>query len=170
MVNILIVDDVRDDAVLAERVLRRSEVLNPIRILSGGNECIRYFTEQRSAKGNTSEGLFVLLDMMMQPTDGLAVLRTLKDKNLAGDSIIVMLSGVNDLKTIQAGYQLGARSYLQKPFKPEDVTQVLESLSSKISIHPGPMGNLLHWVSTPASQQLHDSELIRRSGDHIMRF
>jgi two-component system response regulator len=167
MLKILIVDDAPDDAVLAERVLRRTKVLNPIHVLNSGDECVRYFREHGCSAGSNADGCIVFLDMMMQPTDGLAVLRTLKIENLAGDSIVVMLSGNADLKAIQEGYRLGARTFLEKPFKPEDVADVLESLNTRISIRRSPEGKILHWVSTPSSEQSSDTDFIRRSAGLI---
>jgi two-component system response regulator len=167
MLKILIVDDAPDDGVLAERVLRRAKVLNPIHVLNSGDECVHYFREHGCFAGSNAHACIVFLDMMMQPTDGLAVLRTLKKENLAGDSIIVMLSGNADLKAIQEGYRLGARTFLEKPFKPQDVADVLKSLETRISVRRSRDGKILHWVSAPSSEQSGDTDFIRRSATPI---
>ena len=162
MLKILIADDVLDDAMLAERALRQAKVLNPIHMINGGEECIQYFREHGCSAGNNSGACVLFLDMMMFPTDGFAVLRTLNEQNLAGDSIIVMLSGITDIKAIQEGYRLGARTFLKKPFQPQDVAGVLRSLDTRISVQKLPEGDVLHWVSTPLPEQSSDTELIRR--------
>ena len=43
MVTILIVDDSREDALLAQRVLSQCKLLNPAVILPSGDACLDYF-------------------------------------------------------------------------------------------------------------------------------
>lgn len=163
MLKILIVDDDSDDAILTERVLRLAKVLNPIVRITSGEECVRYFRQGNCSAGGATNACLVFLDMMMVPVDGLSVLKILKNENLANDSIIVMLSGSTDLNVIQEGYRQGARTFLVKPFKAQDVAEVLKSLHSRIAVRRSPEGRILHWLSTPPSQQSSDTEFIRRS-------
>jgi CheY-like chemotaxis protein len=160
MLNILVVDDAEDDRLLAERVLRHCKILNPVLLFRGGDECIRHF-EENSPKGERS---LVFLDMIMAPTSGLNVLRRLRDRNIAGESVLVMLSGITDMKLIQEGYQLGAQTFLVKPFQADDVVDFLNSAKGKIHVEEGPDGNILHWIETPHAQRSGDTEIIRRSG------
>ena len=62
------------------------------------------------------------------PTPGAEVLKYLQEKGLATTSILVMLSGLQDLKAIHQGYQFGARTFLIKPINEEDVLQMLSAL------------------------------------------
>jgi CheY-like chemotaxis protein len=126
MLPILVVDDAEGDLILAERVLRQCKILNPIRLINSGNGCIAYFEgmapfEQRELP------CLVLLDLVM-PTSGVEVLKYLQEKGLAKTSILVMLSGLQDLKSIHQGYQFGARTFLIKPINEEDVLQMLSTL------------------------------------------
>jgi len=163
MLKIIIVDDSQDDLMLAERVLRHCKILNPVHLLKSGNECIRYFEENSPAKPDSAPCI-LFLDLNMAPTSGVTVLLALREKHLVGESIIVILSGVTDIKLIQEGYHLGARSFLIKPFKAEDVVELLSSLKTKLRIEEGPEGTLLHWVSTSQPEQSSDTEILRRSG------
>lgn len=128
MVPILIVDDLREDRVLAERVLIGSRILNPIHLLSSGKECLDYFM------GKTTVAVpqlpcIVLLDMVMQPVSGLEVLRKLKKMPAARDSILIMLSGLTDIKMISEGYRLGASTFLIKPLVAAEIGQMLRSVN-----------------------------------------
>src|SRR5690348_4816871 len=99
MFPILIVDDAREDQLLAESVLRHCKVLNPIRMMTTGEECIRYFRgDWKSKDGESAEPCLLLLDISMHPTGGLEVLRQIEALPLARQSIKIMVSGINDIK------------------------------------------------------------------------
>jgi YesN/AraC family two-component response regulator len=90
--------------------------------------------------------VLLFLDMRMAPIDGLEVLRTLREENLARDSSIVMLSGLTDFKFVNEGYQLGARTFLVKPLQAEDVLDLLSfSLEPKVQIENRSEGHYIHW-------------------------
>jgi CheY-like chemotaxis protein len=130
MLPIVIVDDLETDLVLAERVLRQCKILNRIELIRSGNRCLAYF-EGKDGYEQRELPCLLLLDLVM-PTPGVEVLKYLRDRNLAKDSVIVMLSGLQDLKAIHKGYQLGARTFLVKPINGEDVVQMLSSLKGVI--------------------------------------
>jgi hypothetical protein len=48
MLPIVIVDDSREDAMLAVRVLKECKIVNPIIVLKSGEECIDFLTEKAS--------------------------------------------------------------------------------------------------------------------------
>lgn len=60
----------------------------------------------------------VLLDIMMPVMDGFAVLGHLKDDPLLRDIPIIIISAMNDLKSMVRGIENGAEDYLPKPFEP----------------------------------------------------
>src|SRR5688500_4986473 len=100
MLPIVIVDDSREDALLAVRVLKRCKVMNPIIVLGSGQDCIDFF-EGKGEHGNRSLPCLLFLDLSMQPISGVDVLRRLRTQFGAtpdfGGSLIIMLSGVQDL-------------------------------------------------------------------------
>ena len=125
MVPILIVDDSREDALLAERVLSQCKILNPAILLDSGDACLDYFEGAGPFAGRKLPCI-VRLDMIMGPMSGLDVLQKVRlEKN---GSLVVMLSGLTDLKSIHQGYQLGARTFLIKPLRAEDVMQMINSI------------------------------------------
>ena len=125
MVPILIVDDSREDALLAQRVLSQCKLLNPAVILPSGDACLDYF-EGIAPFAIRKLPCLVLLDMIMAPLSGIDVLRKLGPEKEG--SLFVMLSGLSDLKSIHQGYQLGARTFLIKPLRAEDVMQMLDAI------------------------------------------
>jgi CheY-like chemotaxis protein len=145
MLPILIVDDSREDRLLAERVLRGSKLLNPVTSFTNGSDCINHFIKQRNG-----EPALIFLDLAMSPIGGLEVLQQVRDMGCAEDSIFVMLSGITDIKLLREGYQLGARTFLVKPLKVEDVLEFLGTVKDKIRVENLDEGYVLHWLSEPA--------------------
>ena len=71
----------------------------------------------------------VLLDVQMPGRSGLDILRSIRtDPSLAGTRVI-LLTGVDHERDIEAGLMAGADFYLTKPFSPLDlITRVEEAL------------------------------------------
>lgn len=113
---------------LTSRVIQQCKIVNPINILSSGGECIKYLKAQ-GEHANRALPCLMFLDLVMTPTGGVDVLRWLcNESDFGKHSLVVMLSGLGDLKLVQKGYQLGATTFLVKPLKIDDVMQMSESL------------------------------------------
>jgi CheY-like chemotaxis protein len=151
MFPILIVDDAREDQILAESVLRHCKIQNPVRFMTTGEECIRYFRgDWKSRDGHPAEPCLLLLDLSMHPIGGLEVLRQIEQLPLARRSIKVMVSGINDIKAVRHGYLLGAQTFLVKPLTREEILEFLSSIENRVRSEETPEGRVLHWVKTPA--------------------
>lgn len=142
MVPIVIVDDVQEDLLLAQRVLRQCSILNPTKLLKSGDECLAYFAGKPPFQDRVLPCI-LLLDLIMTPLPGLTVLRTLTEQGHAERSVIVMLSGLTDLKQINQGYQLGARTFIVKPFGCEDILEIFRNLKG-VDVQEGINGHVLH--------------------------
>ncbi|MEX0602358.1 MAG: sigma-54 dependent transcriptional regulator [Bacteroidota bacterium] len=66
----------------------------------------------------------VILDVKMPRVDGIEVLRFVKDHYL--DTPVVMVTGVNEVKIAVECMQLGAYSYVTKPYSGNDLIGVIE--------------------------------------------
>ena len=128
MVPILIVDDAAEDMVFAQRVLAGNRILNPVFPLSGGQACLDYLAG-KSQQFVTQLPCVVLLDLVMKPVSGLDVLRKLKRIPAAQGSIVVMLSGLTDIKMVAEGYRLGASTFLIKPLVAAELKQRLGTVN-----------------------------------------
>jgi len=159
MLPIIIVDDSEEDSLLLERLLMQCKILNSIHRLKSGKECVDYF------KGATGPGYssgsnnvrhdkrsLVFLDLIMSPLSGTGVLKALQREPQAKGSVIIMVSGLTDIKAIHEGYQLGAKTFLVKPIAAADVLQLVASLGESITVNEQPDGYALHW--TTASKEI----------------
>jgi two-component system chemotaxis response regulator CheY len=117
MRTILLVDDSAMIQALYKQVLGRRK---DVRIVSAGNgrEALEYLAR-------SGEPDLILLDVNMPVVDGLAFLEN------AGSElpkrvpvIIVSTEGTDD--DVVRGLERGARGYLRKPFRPQELTAVLE--------------------------------------------
>ncbi len=157
MLEILIIDDSAEDLGFVERVFRQCKVLNPIKLLHSGDECVALFEEN-----SASNRYLVILDLLMAPTNGISVLRRLRARGLGEDSIFIMLSGITDIKSINAGYQLGARTFLVKPIKAEDILELLTHLKKQIVVEEQSEGYVLRWISAAAETPPADTTFLKR--------
>lgn len=73
----------------------------------------------------------VLLDIMMPELDGFQVLERLKAGSETRDLPVIVISAMNDLKSVVRGIELGAEDYLSKPFEPVLLRARLEASLEK---------------------------------------
>lgn len=137
MLKLIIADDTKEDLVLTNRILQQCKLLNPVSLVSSAAECVEELKPQES---------------------GLHVLRYLQNSDYQKHCLVVMLSGLRDVKAINEGYQLGAKTFLLKPFTARDVVELVNSLA-EISIEETPDGYILHWKE----RLTQDSDLRRRT-------
>src|SRR6187551_1989385 len=141
MVPILIVDDAQEDLVFAQRVLSANKVLNPTHLLRSGKACLDYFCGKAGALVPQLPCI-LFLDMVMKPISGIEVLRRLKNLPAAKGSILIMLSGLTDIKKIAEGYRLGASTFLIKPLIAAELQQMLHAVNG-LTINKVPGGLIL---------------------------
>jgi CheY-like chemotaxis protein len=143
VLEILLVDDVAQDLKLLERTIRQCKILNPIKQLASGEDLLSSFHK------NPGERYLVFIDLIMEPISGLETLRRANNLGLTSHSIFILLSGMNDLKRIKEGYQLGARTFVMKPLRCEDIREIFHALKTVFSSRSMPDGEILEWINPP---------------------
>ena len=140
--QIILIDDAQHDLDAQRRTLESCKLLNETKAFKSAEEAVTFF---RTAQKNGSGRFLIFLDLVMKPNDGNYVLRALQQEKLAPKSVVVMLSGLADVKLLHEGYQLGAHTFLVKPLKVQDVMELVASLKNSISIGTENNGNRLVW-------------------------
>ncbi|MGC2462913.1 MAG: response regulator [Steroidobacteraceae bacterium] len=112
--KILIVDD--DETVRWSYLRSLQSSCCQVTAASDGEEALQTM-EQNPAD-------VVLLDMRMPGQDGLAVLRTMKQK--WPESEVVIITGYPTVDGAKQAVQLGAYDYLAKPVGPQDVINIAD--------------------------------------------
>lgn len=114
---ILLVEDNADDEELTLRALKKSQILNPVKVMRDGAEALDYlFSRGAHANRPASEiPQVILLDLKLPKVDGLEVLKAIRaDDRTKLLPVVVLTSSVED-KDVIASYGLGANSYVRKP-------------------------------------------------------
>lgn len=158
MLRVIIVDDSEEDLLLCDRLLRQCKLLNPFSLFQSGRHCIEHIERlQLGGAPQPPEPAIIFLDLVMGQTSGLDFLRYLQAQPYAKHSVVVMLSGLKDIKAINEGYQLGAKTFLLKPITRGDIVQLINNLTDKVTIEALETGYLLHWKErvTPDTSLFH---------------
>jgi len=129
-VEILLVEDNRDDAELALRSLSRSHLTNPIHVVKDGQEALDFMFCAGEYAHRSIDDLpkVILLDIKLPKVDGLEVLRQLKSDDRTRLVPVVLLTSSQEEKDMIAGYGHGANSYIVKPVDFQQFSSVMTSL------------------------------------------
>ena len=117
--RVLIVDDEKDFAEsLGERLtLREYDVMTAF----NGRQAIDLVTSQNFD--------VVILDVLMPDTNGIEVLRTIKERKPLTE--VIMLTGNATVETAIKGMKLGAFDYLMKPCETEELIKKIENAHAR---------------------------------------
>ncbi|MGR6468554.1 response regulator [Rhizobium sp. PAMB 3182] len=106
---ILMVEDSEDDFEATMRAFRRANLRNPIMRAASGDEAIDLLDKAKQKPG------LILLDLNMPGMDGRQLLTHLKQREDTRKTPVVILTTSDDERDVDACYQLGANTYIQKP-------------------------------------------------------
>lgn len=106
--RILVVDDQEDNRAVLERRLRRQG--HTVQSASGGHAALALLARERVD--------LVLLDVLMPDLDGYAVLERLKAQSATRDIPVIMISALDDIRSVVRCIEHGAEDHLPKPFDP----------------------------------------------------
>jgi len=110
--KILVVDD--EEVVRLSHIRTLASVHCNVEVVKDGGEALRVM-EHRPAD-------VVLLDLRMPGMDGMAVLKTIKQK--WPETEVVIITGYPNIETAKEAVRLGAYDYLAKPVGPDEVINV----------------------------------------------
>jgi len=99
--------------------------------LSLGDEyefIVAYSGEEALKKVEEKKPNLILLDIMMPGLDGYEVAKRLKAEPKTKDIVIAMVSAKKEDHDILTGIDVGAISFITKPFKPYDLQEKVDEL------------------------------------------
>ncbi len=123
--DVLVVDDDPDIRAMLGYAL--GDEFN-VRFASGGAEALEVLA--------TCPPAAMVLDVMMPEVDGYEVLESRRERGLAPDTQVIMLTCKTDERDLVRSWALGADAYLCKPTDPEVIAEKLRA-------------RLAHLVATP---------------------
>ncbi len=116
---ILIVDDEKNIRLTLSQALETLGV--PIDSAANGSEAL--------AKLNEKEFGLILLDIRMPGMDGMEVLRRVRE--IRPDIQIIMITAYGTIETAVEAMKLGAVDFLQKPFDPEEIRELVSRVMER---------------------------------------
>lgn len=139
MKTILLAEDFADDADLLKLALKEGGIHNHVVTVGNGEDVIAYLKGEGQFGDRASfpfpNALF--LDLKMPRISGLQVLERIRDQPQYKSLLVVVLSGLAELKDVQAAYQTGAHTFLRKPVHPQDIRTLAHAFSG-------------YWLKNPA--------------------
>lgn len=128
-VEILLVEDNRDDEELAKIALKNNNITNKMQVVRDGVEALEYlFGSVDSEMLKCVNPTVVLLDLKLPKIDGLEVLRRIKTNPVSKKIPVVVLTSSSEEKDLVESYRLGVNSYIRKPVDFNQFTEVVRQI------------------------------------------
>jgi two-component system, response regulator len=130
--SILLVEDNQDDYEATCRAFKKANLFNPIVWCKSGRDALDYLKQEgayREPRKVARPGL-VLLDLNMPGMDGRKTLEAIKQDDALKRIPVIILTTSSDERDIQACYQTGANTYVQKPVSFEGLIEAIKRLKA----------------------------------------
>jgi len=127
---ILLAEDNEVDVLLTRRAFAKAGLLNPLHVVSDGQEAIDYLSGvgKYSDRAEYPLPVLLLLDLKMPKKNGLEVLRWVREQPGLRALRVIVLSTSDLFLDVNRAYQLGANSYLVKPVEFDHFVRISETL------------------------------------------
>src|SRR5438067_11154573 len=129
---ILLIDDDENDIVLAKKALAAAEIENPLYVVRDGEEAMAYLEGMGKYSDRAEFPLpdLILLDLKMPRLDGFELLYWIRKQPHFKALRVVVLTSSEDVYDINKAYEMGANSFLVKPFDFENFPAMMRTLNS----------------------------------------
>jgi CheY-like chemotaxis protein len=127
--HILLVEDDENDVFFLQRAFTSAGVNADMHVARDGREALEYLRIKNSGPAERRQPVLVLLDLKIPYIPGLEVLRSIRaERRLSSMIVVVLTSSAAESDLVQA-YELGANSYLVKPSRQEERTEMVSVLA-----------------------------------------
>ena len=125
--HVLLVEDNPDDAYIARRCIKQTDVSVDVAHVVNGRECLAYLRrEEGFAEAATPD--LVLLDINMPVMDGRQVMSEISQDPILSTLPVVVLSTSENREEISDMYRLRCNSYLVKPVDFSQFHEMIQQL------------------------------------------
>jgi CheY-like chemotaxis protein len=129
---VLLVEDDSAEVSLIKDGLSHNRILNQLHVVSTGEEALCYLQAQPPFQNRAQFPLpcLILLDLKIPGMGGLEVLRWVRQHPGLKKTPVVILTHSDDEKDMAEAYDLGANSYLVKPFDLDAFRELIKSINA----------------------------------------
>ena len=129
VMDILLVEDNATDAELCMDALKKCNLANNIVWVKDGAAALALLLgngDDRALKPPTPK--VVLLDLRLPKVNGLEVLRRVRENEQTRKLPVVVMTSSNEDRDVNAAYELGVNSFINKPIEFEEFAEVTAKL------------------------------------------
>jgi CheY-like chemotaxis protein len=127
-INILIAEDDEDDYTLITDSIKSSQDKCQVNWVRDGEELLNSLNSSNDLEGDKKElPDIILLDLNMPKKDGREALQEIKSHSKFKNIPVIVLTTSQAKMDIQRVYDLGANSFIQKPFKYTDFRSMMDN-------------------------------------------
>lgn len=142
-IEILLVEDNKDDVELTLHALRKENLANHIHVARDGEEALEFLfcNGAHTDRSFDHPPKLILLDLKLPKVDGMEVLKRLKADPRTQTIPVVILTSSKEERDLAQGYGLGANSYIQKPVDFDQFRDTVKSVGFYwLLINQAPVG------------------------------
>jgi CheY-like chemotaxis protein len=141
--EILLAEDDEGHALLVQRNLARSGLVNRVTHVCDGQEALDFVFCRGAHAGRLQSGpLLLVLDINMPRVDGVEVLSRIKSNEATAKLPVIMLTTTDDPREVERCYQLGCSVYITKPVEYEAFVEAVKRLGLLLQIVQVPAHDL----------------------------
>jgi len=136
----LLAEDSESDVVLMKEAFAKAGVLNPLQVVSGGDEAIAYLRGEAPYEDRALHPMpFVLLmDLKMPGKNGFEVLSWIRSQPNLKRLVIIVLTASSSAADADRAFELGANFYLTKPGPFKDLVELAKCLQDWLRLNHFP--------------------------------
>jgi CheY-like chemotaxis protein len=124
---ILVADDDTDDQFMLKEAFSSLNFDKEIRTVENGEELLDYLSRRgKYADDSLPIPKLILLDLNMPKIDGRQCLRMIKENKEYCKIPIIIFSTSNNPEDISQSYELGANSYIIKPYSYNELVEIID--------------------------------------------
>ena len=128
---VLMAEDSQHDVVAAQRAWKMHGIQNQLQVVGDGDECLDYLYQRGKYDASSAPrpGL-LLLDLRMPKTDGITVLRQVRnDPELRRLPVVVLTTSRAEKDRLEC-YESGANAYVIKPIGFQNFAEAMKTINS----------------------------------------
>jgi CheY-like chemotaxis protein len=127
---ILVAEDDMDDKFMLQTIFEDSGKSDLLEFVENGLELINYLDHINKNEDTLFYPHFILLDLNMPKMDGRQALKELKNHSAYKKIPVIIFSTTKNEVEINRCYELGANSYIVKPYNYKELTQIMDNVNS----------------------------------------